>query len=163
MLKSAAEVQEKTQSILGEIVQQKQLKNEMNEKTGVVKQNADLIEVSMGEQKKRLTMWYARFPTPMILYRPMPATPRSCSRTPKSSKTGRRAESRIQLSLRRYGAVRHIFQRRLHFSLIFPPPDIYCVHENSVPHTVLRLRARASGAGVSAICAFSEHPSASPG
>lgn len=54
LLQGAAGIQQKTKDILDEIAKQKSLKNGMNERTEVTKRNAELIALSMSEQKRAI-------------------------------------------------------------------------------------------------------------
>jgi methyl-accepting chemotaxis protein len=54
LLHGAMGIQQKTKNILDEIVMQKELKNEMNARTDLTKHNAELIAISMSEQKRAI-------------------------------------------------------------------------------------------------------------
>jgi methyl-accepting chemotaxis protein len=54
LLESAYGVQQKTAAILNEIEKQKSLKDEMNSRTTIVKNNSELIEQSMQEQQRAM-------------------------------------------------------------------------------------------------------------
>ena len=54
LLQGALGIQQKTKDILDEITKQKDLKDDMNSRTSVTKRNAELIELSMAEQKRAI-------------------------------------------------------------------------------------------------------------
>ena len=54
LLQGAVAIQQKTKDILDEIAKQKDLKDEMNIKTDTTKNSAEMIELSMSEQKRAI-------------------------------------------------------------------------------------------------------------